>query len=204
MQIADYMDNLRREKGLLTIAEVVALSQRGNVIFDPYSALISRLARIGKDNVFYPGVSLFCSEAGSLVLGDCNILHASTLIEASLGGVSIGAGNQFGEGGFTLRANRPGAIVTIGDEGRYMNGASVFGETFLGSGSQILGAIAVDNCRLEGGGSYRSLDPDARAGLLKGFGAARGLVVPQGHVIVGAGIFLASAQEPQSVYHPRS
>ncbi|ESW88188.1 AraC family transcriptional regulator [Mesorhizobium sp. LSJC269B00] len=203
MSVSAYLDRVRREQGLFTIEEVVGLSERGNVIYDPYSTLISAGAVIGRGNVFFPGVYLFCTDGGALEIGDANIFHANTLFEASAGAIRVGSRNQFGEGGFTAKANRPGASIVIGDQGRYLNGAAVFGETVLGSGSQLLGAITVDSCRLEPGGSFRESDPDRRAGLLKGAGAARGFTVPAGHVIVGAGAFSASDLQLQSNFHPK-
>ena len=203
LSVSAYLDRVRRDQGLLTIDEVIGLSERANVIYDPYSTLISARAVIGHGNIFFPGVYLFCTEGGALEVGDANLFHANTLFEASAGAIRVGSRNQFGEGGFTAKANRAGASIEIGDEGRYLNGAAVFGETVLGSGSQLLGAITVDSCRLEPGGSFREPDPDRRAGLLKGAGVARNITVPAGQVIVGAGTFSASDLQPQSNFHPK-
>lgn len=148
MSVSAYLDEVRRQKGLLTVAELIDLSRRGNLFYDPYSVLISTRAVIDRDNVFFPGVYLFCTDGGALEIQKGNTFHANTLIEASNGCVRIGSHNQFGEGGFTAKANRQGASISIGDEGRYLNGAAVFGETNLGSGSQLLGPITVDNCTL--------------------------------------------------------
>ncbi|MBR0836817.1 hypothetical protein JQ612_26800 [Bradyrhizobium manausense] len=204
MSVSAYIDEVRRQKGLLTPAELIDLSGRGNLFYDPYSVLISARAVIGRDNVFFPGVYLFCTDGGALEVQNGNTFHANTLIEASNGRIRIGSHNQFGEGGFTAKANRPGASISIGDEGRYLNGASVFGETDLGSGSQLLGQITVDTCTLSAGGSFREADPDRRAGLLKGTGVARNLTVPVGQVAVGAGSFSASDLQPQSNFHPKA
>lgn len=115
----------------------------------------------------------------------------------------IGSGNQFGEGGFTAKANQPGARIQIGDKGRYQNGACADGETELGSGSESFGAITVDSCRLEAGDCFRDPGPDLQAGLLKGSGVARNIAVPRGQVIVGAGGFSADEMQPQSDFHPK-
>lgn len=204
MSVHAYLDEVRRLKGLLTLAELIDLSQRGNVVFDPYSVLISARAVIGRDNTFYPGAYLLCSGAGRLEIGDGNIFHSNTLIEATHGNIKIGNRNQFGEGGFTAKANRAGASITIGDSGRYLNGTAVYGETDLESGSQLLGQISADTCKLSAGGSYLEPDPDRRAGLLKGSGVARNLTVPIGHVVVGAGGFSASDLQLQSSFHPKT
>ncbi|MBD9623993.1 hypothetical protein IB279_13680 [Ensifer sp. ENS06] len=205
MSLLEHLDHVRSQQGLLLIGETIELSRRGNVIYDPSSVLVSRHAIIGSGNTFFPGVYLFCSEdAGRLSIGDGNVLYPNTLIEASLGNIQIGNNNQFGDGGFTARANRNGASITIGDEGRFMGGATILGATNLGSGSQLLGAITADNCTLEAGGSHREPNPDRRAGLLKGSGLARGLSVPVGHVVVGAGAFVASDLQLQSNFHPKA
>ncbi len=197
------LDDLRRAQNLLTIAEVVGLIDAGNRIYDPYSVLISAKARIGRDNTIYPCVYLLCAEDGELSIGDGNTFHTNTLLEAVIGTVTVGSLNQFGEGGFTAKANRAGASIRIGDRGRYQNGAAVFGETYLGSGSQLLGAITVDSCTLEAGDSFTDPDPDLRAGLLKGTGVARNITVPRGQVILGAGTFLAEKIQPQTDFHPK-
>ncbi|MGW1420475.1 hypothetical protein ACWAT4_10205 [Bradyrhizobium manausense] len=106
MSVSAYIDEVRRQKGLLTPAELIDLSCRGNLFYDPYSVLISARAVIGRDNVFFPGVYLFCTDGGALEVQNGNTFHANTLIEASNGSIRIGSHNQFGEGGFTAKANR--------------------------------------------------------------------------------------------------
>jgi hypothetical protein len=201
--LSDHLDAVRRHQGLLTIGEVIDLARRGNIVYDPCSTLIAVRAVIGSGNTFFPNVFLLCGEGGRLELGDGNVLHANTLIEATQGEVRIGSRNQFGEGGFTAKANRPGAFIRIGDGGRYLHGTAVFGQSELGSGSQLLGTISVDGCVLEPGGGFAEPDPDRRAGLLKGHGTARGLRVPRGQVIVGSGTFSMRDLLPQSRFHPK-
>ncbi len=198
------LNAIRIAQGFLTIPEVIDLAQGGNVIYDPFSVLISRRCKIGINNTIFPCVSLISSEQGELQIGDNNTFHTNTLLSAETGMISIGANNQFGEGGFTAKANREGATIRMGDFGRYLGGACVFGQCDLGSGSQILGPITVDSCFLEAGGSYLDHNPDMRAGLLKGAGIARNLVVPVGQVIAGNGMFRADDMQPQSFFHPKS
>lgn len=202
--IPAFVDEVRRARGLMTIEELAALVGRGNVVFDPFSTLISIAARIGSGNVFHPCVTVACGPGVELTIGDDNVFHSTTAITAETGPVTIGSGNRFGEGGFVARTDRDEAAIEIGDEGRYVGGVSVFGRSRLGSGSQILGAITAQDCELEAGGSFRAPDPDDRAGLLKGAGTARGLRVPRGHVVVGQGVFRAADLEPQRNHHPRS
>ncbi len=204
MTLPPFIDDVRRAQGLMTMDALAALVDRGNIVFDPFSVLIAAAARIGSGNVFFPCVSLLCRDEGGLEIGDNNRFFSQTLIEAVSGPIRIGSGNQFGEGGFTAKTNRPGAAITIGDHGRYLNGAAVFGVSHLGSGSQILGAITVDGCTLAPGGSHEHPDPDHRAGLLKGAGAARDLMVPMGQVIAAQGIFSSADLKPQSLFHPNT
>ncbi|MCJ8507437.1 AraC family transcriptional regulator [Rhizobium lemnae] len=203
MSSAAFIDEIRRLRGLMTIGDIEDLVERGNVIFDPFSVLISATAKIGTGNIIFPCVSLFCVDQGELLIGDNNTFFSNSLIEAVSGPIVIGSINQFGEGGFTAKTNRPNARIVIGDNGRYINGASVFGETILGTGSQILGAITVDSCHLEAGHSYKDSDPDLRAGLLKGSGVARNLTVPTGQVILGNGLFSTNEIKPQAFFHPK-
>ena len=204
MSYPAFIDDIRRSRGLMTINQIQILLEQGNIIYDPFSVLISNSTKIGTGNIIYPCVSLLCHEQANLVIGNDNTFHSNTLIEATSGPVIIGTFNQFGEGGFTAKTNRPGAKITIGDNGRYLNGASVFGTTRLASGSQILGAVTVDSCVLEEGASFQEPDAQRRAGLLKGFGIARNMTVPMGHVIFGEGTFSANELKPQSFYHPKS
>lgn len=197
-----FIDELRRARGLMTIDEIGALVRRGNIIFDPFSVLISNTVSIGASNVIYPCVSLLCEAMGELTIGDNNHFHTNTLVEAVAGPIRIGSDNQFGEGGFTAKTNRPESAIRIGDKGRYLGGASVFGRSELGTGSQILGPISVDHCRLEAGSSFQDSDPDRRADVLKGSGTARHLVVPCGQVMMGNGSFAPEDLKPQSFYHP--
>lgn len=203
MAFPTFIDDIRRARGLMTIGDIQELVQRGNVVYDPFSVLITAAARIGTGNVIFPCVSLFCGDQGELSIGDNNTLFANSLVEAISGPIVIGSFNQFGEGGFMAKTNRPGASIVIGDNGRYLNGAAVFGETTLGTGSQILGAITVDSCHLEAGRSHEQADPDLRAGLLKGSGIARNLTVPAGQVILGNGAFSQDDIKPQSFFHPK-
>ncbi|MBI3452949.1 MAG: hypothetical protein HY057_09040 [Rhodospirillales bacterium] len=198
------IDEGRRAAGLLTVEETLALAERGNVVFDPFSTLIARAALIGTGNCFYPSVILLCADLSELTVGDENRFYPGTILAAEGGSIAIGHRNQFGEGGFIARANRPDARIVIGDRGRYRGGAAVYGQSRLGTGTQLLGQINADNCVLEAGEDHTHPDPDSRGGLLKGSGNARGLTVPKGHVIAGHGGFAPGDMRRQSFYHPKS
>jgi hypothetical protein len=194
------LDQVRIDQGYLTLAETLALVDRGNAVLDPFSLLIGRSVSIGSRNIFYPNVTI--GGEGAVAIGDRNTFHSGTALFAAGGRIMVGAHNQFGEGGFTARADRLGALIEIGDHGRYVGGAAVHGAAQLGSGSQILGAVAVQDCTLAAGGSFAEPDPDARGAVLKGVGRARGLSLATGQVIQGNGVFDASEIKWQSFYHP--
>jgi hypothetical protein len=201
-ELLDQIDRQRAGRGFLTVAEVLRLAGRGNVILDPFSTLISAEATIGTGNLFYPGVVVEARAAGAIAIGDGNIFHARTLLLAEGGSLTIGDGNEFGDGGVSVKT--AGATIAIGDGGRYTQGAEINGRNTLGSGSQILGPIAVQRCTLGAGESYRHPDPDLRGAVLKGMGIARGLAVGQGEVINARATFEQARIERQAVYHPKT
>ncbi len=198
------IDTVRKARGLMTLSELESLSESGNIVFDPFSVLISKDVVIGNDNIFYPGVCIIAGKTGKIKIGNKNEFHCNTYLESSEGCIAIGSSNQFGTGGFSAKSNREGSSINIGDFGRYLNGPLILGLSFLNSGSQILGQITVDNCILEAGDSFLGQTPDNRAGLLKGCGSARNLTVPKGHVITGYGVFRQEDMLPQAANHLRS
>jgi acetyltransferase-like isoleucine patch superfamily enzyme len=195
-------DKMREKFNFLSIADTCALASSGNVILDPWSALISRNATIGTGNVFYPNVTIECDSEGHCNIGTANKFYPGTLISICQGGkVDILDDNEFGDGGFVIKANRVGSHVRVGSNGRYISGVQIMGQSTLGNGSQIIGPITVQDCTLDGGESYRGTDPDLRGAVLKGSGLARKLTVPCGQVINASGSFSANMIEPQSNYH---
>lgn len=202
--ILDQIDRQRTAQGFRSIGELMGLADSGNTVLDPFSVLISSSVTLGKNNFFYPNVIIRAIDESDLSLGNGNVFYPSTFILADEGRVMIGDSNQFGDGGCAIKANMPDAAITIGDNGRYINGAQILGKTVLGSGSQVLGPITVQNCTLEAGTDYRSKDPDQRAGLLKGSGLARDINVPVGYVVNGDGQFAQDDLESQASYHPKS
>jgi hypothetical protein len=197
------IDDIRRRDGFLTIEETLSLCDR-NTIYDPFSTLISRHAHIGSGNLFYPCTTIRCRQDSSCSIGDGNTFHSLTMIDACGGTISIGNGNTFGDGGFTAKADRPGATITIGDRGRYASGASVYGTSHLGTGSQILGQISVIDCILADGEDFTHHNPDERAAVLKGNGPARKLRIDVGEVIFGKSTFEQTGIQRQTDFHPKS
>jgi hypothetical protein len=197
------IDRSRAAAGYLAVRETAALVADGNLVPDPFSVLISRFVTLGTGNLLYPGVVLEGRDGAPLAVGDRNRFHGPTLIVAETGPIQIGHDNQFGEGGFTARANRAGAGIRIGDGGRYLGGVTVLGQTRLGSGSQVLGAITLDDCDLGDGRPYAEPDPDLRGAVLKGQGLARRLRLAVGEVIVGDRAFRQQDLQRQTDFHPK-
>lgn len=198
------IDETRRQGDFLSLQETLSLRSRGNVIYDPFSTLISRHARIASGNIFYPTTMLRCDSTSGCEIGSGNVFHAGTLIEAIDGGtVVIGNSNTFGDGGFKASADRSTARIVIGNGGRYNSGASVYGTSTLGNGTQLLGLISVSDCVLEGGEGFSHSDPDMRGAVLKGYGAARHLHLRAGEVILGTNGFEQTRIQRQTDFHPK-
>lgn len=197
------VNRFRSEKGFLTTDQLMGLVGVANIILDPFSVLISKGVEIGTSNVFYPNVVIERLGDGELSIGDGNVFYPGMYWLSSNGSIRVGDGNEFGTNGCIVKANYPGAVIEIGSQGRYCDGVSIMGKTSLGDGCQILGAITVQSCTLQGGASYRNSDPDARGAVLKGFGLARELQLATGEVVNGQGAFAMASVERQSSYHPK-
>jgi hypothetical protein len=196
-------DAARERLGFLPRAETIALARRGVVLPDPGSVLVSNDVRLGEDIVLWPNVILQISAGGRIDIGRGTHLFPGTRIVAAGGSVSIGADTEIGEeGGFTAKAGA-GETIGIGDGARLLGGGSLTLSNRIGRGAQILGPIRCQNCRLGDGGTYRDPEPDARGGVLKGSGVARGIEVPQGHVVQAFGLFSEAAMRRQSYFHPK-
>ncbi len=202
--VIEKINGQRASMGFLGIDEMLALTDRGNIFLDPFSILLSRSVEIGDGNVFFPNLVLQTANAGSLTIADKNTFFPNTIVIADKGKINIGSSNQFGDGGCSIKANTTDSDIRIGDKGRFLGGAVILGKSVLGSGSQILGPITAQDCELRPGGNFESEDPDERAGVLKGNGVARGIIVEVGKVLNGAGKFDQADIELQSVYHPKS
>ncbi len=197
-------DRQRKRQGFLSIAEVVGLVSSGNSVLDPLSTLISASCVIGTDNIFYPQVVLEAREPGSIVIGDGNTFYPQTLFLAFQGHIRVGHQNTFGEGGVTLKTLLPQDSLVIETGGRYNQGATILGSNQLGAGSQVLGGITVQHCRLGAGEGFGHPDPDVRGGVLKGSGTAHGLHVGRGDVISGRTVLQQDSVQRQSFYHPKA
>lgn len=203
-EIIKSIDSQRKARGLLTIEEVLGLRKKDNIILDPFSVLISKETKIGSKNIFYPSVIIEIINNGKISIGDGNTFFPQTNLFAGPGEIIIGDNNQFGDGGVSIKANQPGAKVTVGNEGRYINGVQIIGNSSLGSGSQIIGGlVTVQDCFIGNGFPYTYPEPEGRGGVIKGFGIARNLSIRQGEVINGAGAFLQEDIKKQSFYHPK-
>jgi carbonic anhydrase/acetyltransferase-like protein (isoleucine patch superfamily) len=196
-------DAARERLGFLSEAEIIALSRLGIMLPDPGSVLVSGDVRLAEDVVLWPNVILQISAGGRITIGRGTNLFPGTRIVASGGSVTIGARTEIGEeGGFTLKAGA-GETIEIGDGARLLGGGSLTLSNRIGRGAQILGPVRCQNCLLGDGGTYRDPEPDERGGVLKGSGIARGIEVPQGHVIQAFGLFAEAVMRPQSYFHPK-
>ncbi|AUY51223.1 hypothetical protein [Streptomyces sp. CB01881] len=195
---------LRRERGLLTPAELMDLADEGVVVLDPFSVIVSRRVRLHPENVLYPGVVIECDEHSGCLVRRGNVLHGGTLITATGGGtVVIGARSEIGEGGARIRAAGTDAI-DIGDGTRLAGGAEVTGTSRIGSGAQVLGQVSARSVTLAAGHPYTYPDPDGRGAVLKGFGRALGIRLGVGEVVNGSGDFRDAPVERQRIYHPEA
>ena len=202
-QLIRALDAQRTSKGFLTVEQVFALCDRGNVILDPFSTLISATCTIGRGNTFYPSLVIQCADKGTLEIGESNTFYPGCLLIADQGKLVIGSSNQFGDGGCTIKVNRPDALVCGGNKGRDVNGPTIVGKTTLGTGSQVIGAVTVQDCVLDEGLDFTAANPDEQGAVLKGYGLARGLRIGKGQVLNGQGKFDPQNIEQQSSYHPK-
>jgi NDP-sugar pyrophosphorylase family protein len=171
---------------------------------EPQSVLVSRGVALGEAAVLWPSTILQASGGGRIVIGAGVQLFPGTRIVVSDGSVVIGSGAEIGEeGGFTIKAEA-GEAIEIGPGARLLGGGSLTSSNRIGRGAQILGPIRCRDCRLGDGKSYRDSDPDLRGGVLKGSGVARGMDVPQGHVIQAFGLFSEGVLRRQTYFHPKS
>ncbi len=135
-----------------------------------------------------------------VAIGPNNVFWPGTVLYAAAGEIVIGAGNAFGSGGATVRLEE--ARIRIGSFGRYRDEATILAGCDLGDVERVLGPVQAQDCVLGGGGSHAEPDPDARGGVHKGVGRARGQRVRRGEVILGEGRFDAREIKPQSHYPP--
>lgn len=197
------MDKFRADNDFYTLSEMCALC-KDNIIFDFYSVLISKNVTLGKDNIIYPGVIMETDLESNITIGSHNVFFNNTHVEAKCcGDITIGNYNNFMNGGISIRSNMPNSKIIFSNNGRYDGRINIFGNCLFGEGSQIIGTINVYNCTLIGGGDYNEKDPDRRAGLIKGFGTAKNIVVDKGMVVNGFGDFSQADLELQSNYHKK-
>ena len=195
-------DRARLAAGFLSLADTAALAERGVTVFDPHSTLIAAAAQLAQGVVLWPGVIIEIG-SGTVAIGAGTVLFPGTRIVAAAGAVAIGERAEIGaEGGFTILAETAACRSTVGDAARLLGGGSLARVNAIGRGAQILGPIRVQDCRLADGLGPREPDPDRRGGVLKGAGVARGLAVPQGHVVQAFGLIAEAPLRKQSFFHP--
>ncbi len=195
-------DKFREKCNYLSVKEILDKYGDENILLNPESTFISSNVKMGNNNTIYPNVIIESDGTNIIEIGDNNILLPNTHLVLSNGGnLIIGNNNIFGDGIICIKSNMPSSNITIGNNARFEGIINIFGNCVLGSGCQILGNISVYNCNLQEGLCYKDKDVQKRAGLLKGFGNAKGLEVSCGYVIKGNGDFKQSDIEPQLNYH---
>jgi len=198
------IDASRQQGGFLTVDETIGLAAGGVRVFDPFSTLVSAEVDLAPGTTLWPGVILHAAEGGRIAIGERTQLFAGTRIVAVGGRVTIGRDVELGEeGGFTIKAERSGCTIAIGDAARLLGGGSLMLDNSIGHGAQVLGPIRMQHCILGAGDSYRDPDPDARGAVLKGSGVARDIRVPTGKVIQAFGLFSDAPMRNQSYFHPK-
>ncbi len=100
------IDAARLASGFLPLSQMMEILD-GNHVLDPFSTLVSAGVSAGRNNIFYPGVTLKASSGAKIRLGDDNIVHSGSHFEASNGNILIGSKNQFGEGDLPPRPTGP-------------------------------------------------------------------------------------------------
>ena len=135
MELQKYLAGLnavREANGFLPIDEITNVIAAKNTVFDCFSLLISKKAKIGKDNIFYPNVIISCDKDSKLVIGDINCFFSSTRFVAENGGeIVVGSRNEFGSGGVCIKANIPESSIVFGSHGRYDGRINIFGSVCL-------------------------------------------------------------------------
>lgn len=155
------IDEYRKQYGFYTVDEIISEIALENVVFDPYSLLISKSVHIGKDNIFYSNIVIKSDHDSLIKIGSHNTFFTNTYFVAENGGViEVGNENIFSGGPISIKANMNQAQIIFNDEGRYDGNINVYGNCYFGRGSQILGNINVYSCKLEAGASYKDPDPD--------------------------------------------
>jgi carbonic anhydrase/acetyltransferase-like protein (isoleucine patch superfamily) len=189
--------------GFLPVADTAALIDRGVIVLDPSSTLVSPGVSLAAGVVLWPSVVIELRDGGEVSIGEGTQLYPGTRIVACGGRIVVGRNVELGEeGGFTIKAES-GNRIEIGDGARLLGSCSLMLDNVIGSGAQVLGPIRMQNCKLGAGSTYREPDPDRRGAVLKGSGVARNIDLPAGKVIQAFGIFAEAAVRDQSYFHPK-
>jgi carbonic anhydrase/acetyltransferase-like protein (isoleucine patch superfamily) len=189
--------------GFLSVADTAAFIDKGVILLDPCSTLISAGVSLSAGVTLWPSVVIELRDGGEAFIGEGTQLYPGTRIVVDSGKVLVGRNVELGEeGGFTIKAES-GNRIEIGDGARLLGGGSLALDNIIGSGAQVLGPIRMQNCNLGAGGTYREPDPDRRGAVLKGSGIARNIDLPAGKVIQAFGIFAEAVVRDQSHFHPK-
>jgi len=149
--------------GFLPVEAVAALADDGILVLDPFSTLVSQGVTLAAGVTLWPGTIIQATEGGEVTVDSGTRLFPGTRIVAAGARVTIGADTEIGEeGGFTIKADHLDGLIEIGSRVRLLGAGSLALDNHIGDGAQVLGAIRMQNCRLQAGGSHRDPDPDRR------------------------------------------
>ncbi|WP_172746111.1 hypothetical protein [Neorhizobium sp. T7_12] len=139
----EWLNDVRRKRGFMTVEDTSALSPAGIVVLDPFSTLVSQDVLLG------PGVNLHTSDCGAIAISFDAQLYPGARLLAAKGRITVSARAEIGEeGGFTIKAEQPDAVIEVGEGARLIGGGSLKLNNSIGAGAQILGPIQLQNCVL--------------------------------------------------------
>ena len=198
------MDAARERAGFLSLADTAALNEKGIIVLDPHSTLVSPRVVLSEGITLWPSVTIEASDCADVSIGRGTQLYSGTRIVAKSGKIVIGMDVEIGEeGGFTIKAETSHCVIEIGNGARLLGGGALSLRNVIGRGAQVLGPIRMQNCVLGAGATYAEPDPDKRGAVLKGSGVARNIELPAGKVIQGFGLFSEAPVCDQSYFHPK-
>ena len=88
------VDKYRILQNFYTVDEVINIIAKDNIVYDPYSLLISKNVKLGKKNVFYSNVIIKNDSSSVLIINDSNVFSSNVCIVAENGGeVNVGNNN---------------------------------------------------------------------------------------------------------------
>lgn len=160
---------------------------------------------VGRGGIVHGGCAIIGLDGGTVIVGDRVTIFPGTVIEARGSGaiIEIGHDVEIGPGSITLRANRAGSQMTIGDGARISGFVELMGSSSLGTGTQVFGSpLTLVGASLEAGETWRCPDPGARGAVAKGCGKVIDLSVARGCTAVCGSVSSHVEMVAQRTLHP--